>query len=186
MDPYEKDRIDAFVKLLGIGTVLIAAIGAWTSAETRKRELRRQLVRDAHDAIVEIHNDTRASEAVEMMESFIAKRTYSAKDPSVGCVELSETRAWNALEKEGAGGKWSEHVYDRFDWFLYYVDRIARLSRRGLIDPSEVASSLRPFAVLILAHRGPFDSLANKRGYNDVMEYLAGLAKRDGRQSRQS
>jgi hypothetical protein len=183
MNPYDKDRIDAFVKLLGIGTVLVAAVGAWTSADTRRRELRRQLVRDAHEAILEIHADSRASEAVRMMDSFLAERPFTAKDPSAGCVNLSAIRAWAALAAEGRGMEGSEFVYDCFDWFLYYVDRIARLARRDLIDSSDVGAALRPYAQLIITHRAPFDDLAKKHGYDEVMEYLTNL-QRTGRAQR--
>jgi hypothetical protein len=178
MNRYDKDRIDAFVKLLGIGTVLIAAVGAWTTADTRQRELRRQLVRDAHEAILEIHKNALGSEAVRMMDSFLAGRPFSAKDPSAECVNLSAGGAWAALAAEGRGVKSSEFVYDCYDWFLYYVDRIARLARRDLIDASDVGSALRPYARLIVDHRAPFDTLAKKHGYDDVMGYLTKLAGR--------
>src|SRR5689334_11650487 len=97
MRPYDKDRIDAFVKILGVGAIFVAATGAWSAARTRRRDLRRQIVRDGHEAIVEIHKDPLASAAVQMMDCFIAKRHYRRPDSDPNSVGISEEDAWAAL-----------------------------------------------------------------------------------------
>jgi len=176
MRPYDKDRIDAFVKILGVGAVFVAATGAWSAARTRRQDLRRQLVRDGHEAIVEIHKDPHASAAVQMMDCFIATRPYRRPDSDPNAADISEEDAWAALRVKGRGPGESAFVYDSFDWFLYYVDRVARLASKGMVDPSDVGAPLRPYAVLICPKREPFDQLALDHGYDEVMRFLERLA----------
>jgi hypothetical protein len=177
MRPYDKDRIDAFVKILGVGAVFVAATGAWSAARTRRQDLRRQLVRDGHEAIVEIHQNERAAAAVEMMDCFIATHPYIRKGAKPNDPGISETDAWAALRMKGHGAGDSKFVYDSFDWFLYYVDRIARLVGKGMVDVSDVGAPLRPYAVLIRPNLEPFKQLASDHGYDEVIGFLEKLAK---------
>lgn len=174
MDPYAKDVIDAATKLLGVLGLVIAMAGVLSAARTRKEDLRWRMLVKVEEAINRIHTDRKSALAVNMLDRFLVGDTYTLK---VGRREevISYERAIQILEEKGAGDPTSREVYASFDWFMYYVDRIAYLNAERLVRAEDVGCSLDAYTPLIAKAHTVFQQLCNDHKYSRALKFLEEL-----------
>lgn len=177
MEQATKDLVDMVSKSVAAAGVLIAAWNLRRSALIRRDDLRWRAATGAHDALADIHHNEWAVQAVGMIDCHLAGDTYDAPDSALGCRGVTVDRIGQALAGHRLDDA-SKYIFKCFDWFLYYLDRIAYLEKERLIRLADVETPLAPYAVFLNAHWSLFEGIAREHGYASVGLLVAKLADR--------
>ena len=182
MDPFWKDLIDALAKVMGAIGVLVAAWALRNNARTRREDLRWRVANSAHDLLDEIHRHEFAVEAVTMLDSHLAGHSYDAADASLNCRNITLKEISEALTDKHRTPS-EKYIYQCFDWFFYYLDRISYLNSEGLLNVNDVAGPLLPYAEVLQKNWASFESLVHDHCYRNVEGFLRKVKASDPRTS---
>lgn len=133
----------------------------------RQADLRWKQANKTHELLTQIHASEHAKHAITMLDWFACSHDYEIeKDKPKLAISYEEVLA--ALRKEQReleDGK-ELFIFDSFDWFFYYVDRIEHYIRRGLVTFEDVEAVFLPYAKKIAKHRRVYEAFLRSRDYD--------------------
>jgi hypothetical protein len=185
MDPLVKDWIQVISWGVAIVGGLVAAIVALSqfavSNKQRKRELRWQQAKAGKELIDEMFDDKKASEAMRMLDfpgdefsgiPSADKKVFLSDIPNALEVETGNDNDFTFVHKDEK----SVFIRDRFDGFLYYLERCEYFRENGLVEFRDIRVPVEYYAKIIAKKmERAFVRYAQTIGYLRATRFLEDL-----------
>jgi hypothetical protein len=136
---------------LAVGTIggLIAACMALRQARfsstQRADELKWKKASMARDLITEIHRSEHASAAVQMLDWWGCEAIQIAAEGRSATVSTERIRRVLGCERASLQDPTDQLIWNSFDWFLYYLDRVVHFETIGLVQEGDVLPVFKPY-----------------------------------------
>lgn len=142
-------------------------VSAWLARSQRRAEFRWRRVEKAQQLIDAIHAHFLAHQAVHMLDWYDSQIAYKYNLKGGDQVSISYDKVINVLKLPRRDCKDETYIFiqDCFDWFFYFVDRIAHSINRRLIDRVDVDAIFRPYARILGEDWPVFESFMSSRQY---------------------